>query len=83
MRRLILTALVGVMSLTVATATTASAAPKSFPNCAALLKKYPKGIANSASMASATGAKLDPKLYAKNIKLDKDKDGVACWGAHD
>lgn len=61
----------------------ANAAPAKFANCAALVKKYPNGIALSAKSANKGNGpiakpKTDKALYNANKKLDTDKDGILC-----
>jgi hypothetical protein len=56
---------------------------KKYPTCAALNKVAPGGIAKSVlSFNTGSRVKLDPEISAKgyqlNIKLDRDKDGIAC-----
>jgi hypothetical protein len=54
-----------------------------FKTCVLLNKKYPGGVATSYS-ARNKGAgmnyitRVDAAAYKANIKLDKDKDGIAC-----
>ena len=56
---------------------------KKFANCAALNKVAPGGIAKSSLSINKGGiAKRTPEVSAKgyqlNVKLDRDKDGIAC-----
>ena len=75
-------------ALPVAT-TSADAAPVKYKNCTALNKKYPHGVKKSAATKDryvsggktrvrASKARVDAKLYQANVKLDRDKDGIAC-----
>lgn len=58
-----------------------------YPNCAALNKVYKHGVGKKGAVdkvrgrVTAKGVKnffVNNALYAKNIKRDGDKDGVAC-----
>lgn len=72
------------------TAPAIAADPVKFKNCSALYKEYPGGIAKNGAvdmtkkkgkLVPASPKKspfVDDAWYAKNYKLDKDKDGVAC-----
>ncbi|MHB1090292.1 MAG: excalibur calcium-binding domain-containing protein [Ilumatobacteraceae bacterium] len=51
---------------------------REFKNCTELRKVYPRGVAKSAKTAGKTGAKVNAKVYAENIKSDRDKDGISC-----
>lgn len=82
-RSSILAATAILLLLPLAATPSAEAAGGKFSSCAKLKKKFPNGIANSQMMADATGATLNTSLYAKNRALDKDGDGVACWGVRD
>ena len=60
-----------------------AASAKVFPNCKAVDKTYPHGIAKNAHAAThASGLTGRPfvsaKLYRQNSTKDRDKDGVAC-----
>lgn len=68
-----------------------SAAPKKYSNCEALNAVYPGGVAKNRTVknlktvngkkVNATSKKphkVNSSLYAVNIKLDRDKDGIAC-----
>lgn len=60
-----------------------ASAAKVFPNCKAVDKVYPHGIAkNFKVIKTANGLTGRPfvsaKLYAANHTRDRDKDGVAC-----
>ena len=50
----------------------------SFKNCAALNRVYVDGIAINFSVVGTSQAKIDRKLYLKNQKLDRDRDGLVC-----
>lgn len=73
MRKLIV---VSILSLSFSLPSVAEA--KTFKNCTELHKVYPRGVAKSAKAAGHTGAAVNAKVYAENIKSDRDKDGVAC-----
>jgi hypothetical protein len=84
MRRIFALVIAGALLATM-TVGTASAAPmKRYPNCAALLKAYPAGVAKdrrSAVAAVKDGQRrpaVRPKVYRDNARLDRDKDGTAC-----
>jgi hypothetical protein len=75
----------------VGTATSASAAPKTYENCTAVHKVYSGGIAkksvtkNKVTSAGKTSyralkgtVKKDDALYNANKKMDRDADGIAC-----
>lgn len=49
-----------------------------FKNCSALNKRYSKGVTKNMKTAKLTGAKYSPSLYRTHLKLDRDKDGIAC-----
>jgi hypothetical protein len=51
-----------------------------FKDCAALIKKYPNGVAKSSSAAKQQtfAPKVSSDVYKKYSKLDLDKDGTAC-----
>ena len=71
-----------ILTVVASLAAPASAATK-YPNCAALQKQYPYGVAKSATAAkTATGLTGKPKvsaaLYKANASKDRDRDGVAC-----
>ncbi|MCM3140242.1 excalibur calcium-binding domain-containing protein [Bacillus safensis] len=58
---------------------------KSYKNCKALNKVYKGGVAKSKNTKNKGGkTKYKPKpyvskaLYQKNMRLDRDKDGIAC-----
>ena len=64
---------------------TASPAAREFPNCTALQRVYPGGVAVSAAAKNRTvraGVTYAPRvsaaLYRANAKSDRDRDGVAC-----
>ncbi len=61
----------------------AAAKIKTYPNCTALNKDYPGGVARSSSVKNKGGkTKYKPyvskALYDANQRLDRDKDGIAC-----
>jgi hypothetical protein len=48
-----------------------------------LNKAYPGGVAKSSKTKNKGGKtkkkpKVNAKIYAANIKMDRDKDGIAC-----
>lgn len=56
---------------------------KKFSNCTALNKKYPGGVARSASVTNRGGSThytptVSSKVYRENKSKDRDKDGIAC-----
>jgi hypothetical protein len=60
-----------------------SGAVKKYANCTALNKDFPGGVAKSSKVKNKGGkTKKSPKvsaaLYNANIKMDRDKDGIAC-----
>ncbi len=68
---------------------TASAAVKTYKNCASLNKVYKHGVKKSSSTKDvvrssgkitkrSSSAKTSSALYHANKKLDRDKDGIAC-----
>lgn len=72
-----------IIAISLSTTSTAIAAPAKFKNCAALLKAYPAGIANSAKVINRGAgpirtAKVSSAIYSANKSLDTDKDGIAC-----
>lgn len=61
----------------------ANAAPLIYKNCSALNAAYPAGVAKSATASNrGTGPILRPKvsatIFKANLRLDSDKDGIAC-----
>jgi len=69
--------------------TTASAAVKTYKNCASLNKVYKHGVKKASSTKDVvrsngkitkkpSSAKISSALYTANKKLDRDKDGIAC-----
>lgn len=50
----------------------------SFKNCAALNKVYVDGIAINFSVVGTSNARIDRKLYLKNQRFDRDRDGLIC-----
>lgn len=72
-----------ILTVIASLATPATAAATKYPNCAALQKQYPHGVAKSVAAAkTATGLTGNPKvsaaLYKANASKDRDRDGVAC-----
>ncbi|MBS4201859.1 excalibur calcium-binding domain-containing protein [Bacillus sp. FJAT-49732] len=56
---------------------------KTYKNCTALNKDYKGGVAKSSKVKNKGGkTKYKPfvssSLYNANMKLDRDKDGIAC-----
>lgn len=52
-----------------------------FPNCTALHKVYPNGVAKPgyrAKPANIRPPRVDAAIYRLNAKSDRDRDGVAC-----
>ncbi|GAA1397426.1 excalibur calcium-binding domain-containing protein [Luteococcus peritonei] len=87
--RLGIAALLATGAVTPLAATSADAAPVKYKNCTALNKKYPHGVKKASSTKDryvsggktrlrASKARVDAKLYQANVKLDRDKDGLAC-----
>lgn len=85
------TSLVFVAALSIFAISPASAVDKvKYKNCTKLSKVYPGGVAKTggSNMTKSKGklvpakskkiAVVDDVLYNLNIKLDADKDGVAC-----
>ncbi|GAA4264930.1 excalibur calcium-binding domain-containing protein [Frondihabitans peucedani] len=85
----VLTVAIAVPSVVAADA--ASAAPKTFANCAAVHKSYSGGIAKAGVKTNTVTSKgkvthralkgkvkFDTALYKANAKSDRDKDGIAC-----
>lgn len=68
---------VGLISL-VSSLTPGLANATMFRNCAALNKVHVDGIAINFAVVGTSGAKIDRKLYLKNQKLDRDRDGLIC-----
>ena len=80
MRKLFVTTLVLGCILS---STSANAAAKVFKNCTELNKVYPGGVSKSASATNKGGKTkkaptVDAKLYKTIVKMDRDKDGIAC-----
>ncbi|WP_089156595.1 excalibur calcium-binding domain-containing protein [Micromonospora sp. NBS 11-29] len=70
---------------TVAVVGPAEAAAKAYKNCTALNKTYKHGVAKKGAKDKVRGSTkpvttftVSNAVYAKNTKLDRDKDGVAC-----
>ena len=60
----------------------ASAATR-YPNCAALHKTYPHGVAKPGARDKTSGKPVttftvNRSVYSSNTHLDRDKDGIAC-----
>ena len=56
-----------------------------FANCTALNKKYKHGVGKTGAKDKVSGASkpvknfaVNTKVYNKNKKSDRDKDGIAC-----
>ena len=62
-------------SVSASTSTTPS---KSFKNCRDLKKFYPSGVALNQISIGSMIIKVRPRVYKANIRLDIDKDGIAC-----
>jgi len=62
-------------SVSASTSTTPS---KSFKNCRDLKKFYPSGVALNKISIGSMIIKVRPRVYKANIRLDIDKDGIAC-----
>lgn len=55
--------------------------PKAYKSCAALVKVYKHGVGKPGARdedGDVTTFTRDAKTYAKNTKLDRDKDGISC-----
>jgi hypothetical protein len=56
----------------------------SFRNCTALNRVYPHGVGRygardrTRSGDPVTNFRRSTRLYLQNIRLDRDKDGIAC-----
>ena len=80
----ILTSLLLALALLGSPPATAIESAKRYPNCAALLKDYPTGVAKNrkaANRAVRAGNKrpaVNRSVYRQNRKSDRDKDKVAC-----
>lgn len=82
---LIISLAVSFTGISSATAVQPAAPAKKFASCEALLKKYPKGIAetkDAATRATDEGfatPRVNKAVYkANSARLDRDKDGVMC-----
>lgn len=82
-----LAAAVAVAGLLVQAPPAAQAAPaaKSYRNCTELNKVYKHGVAKKGARDKVSGKSkpvrnftVNSAVYAKNTKLDRDRDGVAC-----
>jgi hypothetical protein len=57
---------------------------RQYPNCDALLKAFPNGVAESSQAAQRAVADrkrrpaVNPKVYRENTARDGDRDRVAC-----
>ncbi len=61
----------------------AEAANKTYKNCTAMHKDYKHGVGKSGAKDKTSGKpvtnfKVSTKIYNKNKKSDRDKDGIAC-----
>ncbi|MRK01341.1 calcium-binding protein [Aeromicrobium sp. S22] len=70
---------VGVVAVT----SPAEAANKTYKNCKALNKDYKHGVGKPGAKDKTSGTpvtnfKRSAKIYKKNKKSDRDKDGIAC-----
>lgn len=69
---------------TVATATSADAAPaKTYKNCKQLNKTYKHGVGKPGAKDKTSGKPVtnftrNKAVYKKNTARDRDKDGIAC-----
>ena len=66
-----------------ATTGSAEAADKQYKNCTALNKDYKHGVGkpgarDKTSSTPVTNFTRNAKIYKKNTKSDRDKDGIAC-----
>ncbi len=64
-------------------ASPAEAANKTYKNCTALNKDYKHGIGRKGARDKTSGKPVtnftrNTKIYNKNKKSDRDKDGIAC-----
>ncbi|MGX6600931.1 excalibur calcium-binding domain-containing protein [Micromonosporaceae bacterium Da 78-11] len=82
-RAVLILALVG--GGTAVTTVPAQAAAKHYQNCTALHQKYKHGVAKKGAKDKVRGHTkpvttftVNAALYQANVKLDRDKDGVAC-----
>jgi hypothetical protein len=80
----ILSALLLALALLGSPPATAIESAKRYPNCTALLKDYPTGVAknrkaaNRAVRAGNRRPAVNRSVYRQNRKSDRDKDKVAC-----
>ena len=51
---------------------------QTFKNCRELRKKYPDGLAINFSVVGTSLARIDRRLYLRNQRLDRDRDGLVC-----
>ena len=66
-----------------AVSTPAEAANKTYKNCTALHKDYKHGVGRPGAKDKTSGTPVtnftkNKKVYDKNTKSDRDKDGIAC-----
>ncbi|MCG7346438.1 excalibur calcium-binding domain-containing protein [Sporosarcina sp. ACRSL] len=59
------------------------AAPAKFKNCTELNKTYPGGVAKDSKVKNKGGKTkhkpfVSAEIYKSHIKMDRDKDGIAC-----
>ncbi len=71
------------LSTTIFVASPAEAANKTYKNCTALNKDYKHGIGRKGARDKTSGKPVtnftrNTKIYNKNTKSDRDKDGIAC-----
>lgn len=84
MRRFVLLGVVGAVAVGLAAPASAAPVAREYPNCSAMYRDYPSGVAKSASAARAaaqSGKRLPTvsrAVYRLNTKSDRDHDGVAC-----
>ena len=70
---------VAVVSISTPVSASVSSAPsKLFKNCSDLKKTYPSGVALNRISIGNMIIEIRPKVYRANIRLDIDKDGIAC-----
>ncbi|GKV65969.1 MULTISPECIES: excalibur calcium-binding domain-containing protein [Sporosarcina] len=71
------------VTLLVAPIQSTEAATAKYKNCTELNKAYPGGVAMNAKVRNKGGKTkykptVSPSLYNLHIKMDRDKDGIAC-----
>lgn len=74
---------VGVLAFSMVFAGVTAAEARAFKNCAALLKVYPAGIAQSSKYVNKGAGPITPPrvsaaIYKANRSKDTDKDGIVC-----